>query len=506
MHVFFKSCFLIIPWLFLVCHSGYGFFKFSKKDTLRHFSNLHTLQALNSVIDTVIFQGNKVTRNEVLSREILFKSTDTLTVNKIKQSQSELFNLLLFNKVKISARRFRPNDSIQKSKGLNDYLSTGQKHADQLNRSYTIVLVTVYERWYFVPIPIFDLRGTSFTQWIRNPGLSNLNFGLMLQDQNFTGHGDLLSASFGLGFDPFVGLSYSTPYVFGSDKYGLGVAAEYRELRNTAEGAEAFEAPEYNQINRSVAFSASQRFSAFDMIGLYGQFTSITVEQEIRDRYPFSTIAEDGAERFITLSAYYTYQRLDYILFPLSGFFFSAKLSKVGFPGGGQNLDFSRAAFDFRIYEPLSDNFSVAWRSFSVLSSNQPVPNHQRLFLGFGTKLRGYTGQIFNGDNLQLNSLELRAPIIRLNTIKLDFIPIEQLSIIQYGLFMSIFLDAATIWYNPSSPGPEDRLSRFDFSNYKFGYGAGLVFIGGFQWTSRVDFAFSDQGDFEIIFEKKVSF
>ncbi len=507
MRFFLRLTILSLSLFVLSCNSGYGFIKFSsKKDTLHTFSAQETIDALNTTIDTIIYQGNKVTREEVLRREMLFSRHDTLNVKKIRQSRSEIFNLLLFNKVNISAKRFVPGDTLSGKAKLKPLIFNAQEQANRLNRSYTAVLVTVYERWYFFPIPTFDLRGTSVTQWIRNPNLSNLNFGLSLQDQNFTGHGDLFTTSFGLGFDPFVGISYSTPYVFGSDKYGLGLAAEYRELKNTAEGHTAFIAPAYNQIRRTIGFSISQRLSAFSLIGVYAEYVALSVSRSVRDRYPFSAISEDGLDQFPTLSLYYRYQRLDYILFPMEGFSFSAKLSKVGIPSANDKLDFTRAALDYRIYKPIFTNLSIAWRTFTVLSSNQPIPNHKRLFLGYSTKIRGYTRTIFNGDHLQLNTVELRAPIIRLNTLRLAFMPIEQFSIFQYGLFMSMFLDSGTIWYNPASKSPPGTSNRFTFSDYKFGYGGGLIFIGGFQWVSRLDFAFNDRGDFEVIFEKAVSF
>lgn len=507
MRLYLKAfCFLIVL-LCCVSKTGQCLFKFApKKDTLGNFSKAQTLQSLKTKIDTIIFQGNEVTRSEVLRREILFQKNDTLTFTAIRRSQSELFNLLLFNLVKITAKRFHPNDSIAPVKGLTKFLKLGQNQANLRRKSYTLVLVTVYERWYIVPVPIFDLRGTSVTQWVKNPTIANLNVGLSLQHQNFTGHGDLFSASFGVGFDPFVGVSYSTPYIFGSDKFGLGVAAEYRQLRNTAEGYNKFEVPIYDQFKRSVAISASHRLSTFNYYGIYAEYASINVHQDVREKYSFSTISKTGIDRFVTLSAYYNYQRMDYILFPMEGTLFSLKLSQVGFPGSQNRINYLRGAVDFRYYQPITNFLSIAWRNFTVLSTNEPVPNHQRLFIGYNTQIRGYTSTIFNGDNLQLNTLELRAPIIRLNTLKLDFIPIEQFSIVQYGLFLSVFVDAGAAWYNKATEGSKNKKTHFDLDDYKYGYGAGLLIIGGYQWTSRLDFAFSDRGDFEIIFEKSVSF
>jgi outer membrane protein assembly factor BamA len=110
------------------------------------------------------------------------------------------------------------------------------------------------------------------------------------------------------------------------------------------------------------------------------------------------------------------------------------------------------------------------------------------------------------GDNLQLNTIELRYPIIPLQAVKFDFIPFERFQIFQYGMFLTAFLDAGNVWYNSRSTGFGLRQVQYDFNKNKYGYGVGIVMVGGYEATARLDFAFNQQGRFQIVIENEISF
>ncbi|NTW50359.1 MAG: BamA/TamA family outer membrane protein, partial [Chlorobiales bacterium] len=323
--------------------------------------------------------------------------------------------------------------------------------------------------------------------------------------RNFSGHGDLISASFGVGFDPFVGLSYNTPYVLGSNRTGFGFLFEHRTLRNLADVGTIGVVPNYNQTSFNIGVSFSQRLTVFELIGCSFDYNSVTVNERTLAAYPSSATSPDGKDRFLSAGLFYRYQQLDFILFPMEGFFLNATVSQNGFSGASDEIGFTRGTLDVRFYKKLIGDLAVGFRNYSLVSSNRPIPNHQRLFIGFTTQIRGYTSTILNGDNIQFNSAELRYPIIKLKIVRLKFIPIERLSIFHYGLFATAFLDGGTIWYNSHSPAPVGRLTQFNFSDYKYGYGAGLVFVAS-RWTARFDVAFNQRGTAELVFEKSVSF
>ncbi|NTU50720.1 MAG: BamA/TamA family outer membrane protein, partial [Desulfobulbaceae bacterium] len=323
--------------------------------------------------------------------------------------------------------------------------------------------------------------------------------------RNFSGHGDLMAATFGAGFDPFVGFSYSTPYLLGSNRTGFGFTINYSKLRNLADVGTAGFIPGYSQTSLNIVISLSRRLSLFQQAGGYVEYNSYSVDDKTLDIYPSSTISPDGKDQFFSAGLFYRYQQFDFVLFPMEGFYLNLTAAQIGLAGSSDKIGFTRGSIDVRFYQRLIGDLSIGLRNYSLISTNNPIPNHQRLLIGFTTQIRGYTSTILNGDNIQLNSVELRHPIIKLNAVRLSFIPIERLSVLQYGLFMTAFLDGGTIWYNRQSPAPAQRLTRFSFSDYKYGYGVGLVLVVG-RWTARLDAAFNERGNAELVFEKTVSF
>ncbi len=475
----------------------------------RMFAKEETIDACGTVVDTIFIAGNAHTKPFVIRQEFPFQEGDTLTMEKLTIAQQLTYNLQLFNLVNVSAKRFTPFSPVQISSSdtvLMSVYELGQSKADELGRPYTLVFVEVYERWFIFPQPIFDLRGISLTQWFKNPTMANVNAGVAVFHTNLTGYKDRLTMGFGVGFDPFFRLSYFTPYLWSETRVGFGMSLVLRDLNNLALDTRTGEVARFIQRTFSALMSISQRLSTFDFISASFGYTTLRVSEEIKRTQPSATVSPDGVDTFPTLSFTYIHSRLDFNQCPTDGLYFSTRLVKVGLPNTQNKINITRALLDFRIYRKILGDLSLGFYNLSILSLNQPVPNHQRLFFGYDILLRGYTDRILEGDNLQLNTLELRYPIIPLQAVKLSFIPFERFKIFQYGVFLTAFLDAGNVWYNSRSIGFGLRQVQYDFSKNKYGYGLGIVVVGGYEATARFDFAFNQQGRFQIVIENEISF
>ncbi len=501
-----------VAWIFTFAILTYPFSLFaqpSESKIGRMFAKEETLDACGTVVDTIFIAGNEHTKRFVIRQEFPFEEGDTLTMEALTIAQQLTYNLQLFNLVNVSAKRFTPFSPVQIASSdtiLMQVHELGQSKADELGRPYTLVFVEVYERWFIFPQPIFDLRGISLTQWFKNPAMSNVNAGIAVFHTNLTGYKDRLTMSFGVGFDPFFRLSYFTPYLWSETRIGLGTSLIWRDLNNLALDTRTGQVARFIQRTFSASVSISDRLSTFDFIGASVGYTTLRVNEESKQAQPSSTVSPDGVDIFPTISFTYTHSRLDFNQCPTDGLYFSTRLTKVGLPNSQNKIDITRALLDFRIYRKILGNLSLGFYNLSILSLNQPVPNHQRLFFGYDILLRGYTDRILEGDNLQLNTLELRYPIVPLQAVKFDFIPFKRFQIFQYGMFLTAFLDAGNVWYNSRSVGFGLRQVHYDFSKNKYGYGFGIVMVGGYEATARLDFAFNQQGRFQIVIENEISF
>ena len=63
----------------------------------------------NNVISEIIISGNKITKDDIIKRELLFRIDSTYSIieleNKIKLSQQNLKNLNLFNFIEIEKKK-----------------------------------------------------------------------------------------------------------------------------------------------------------------------------------------------------------------------------------------------------------------------------------------------------------------------------------------------------------------------------------------------------------------
>ncbi|MDX2130180.1 MAG: POTRA domain-containing protein [Chloroherpetonaceae bacterium] len=478
----------------------------------RGFSPLESARCIGKPITKIQIIGNSLTQDFVIEQELFLQPGDTLTLRAMQLSQQRVYNLQLFNLVQVSAREFLPQDSTPVSLTDEDTLLTSvrrrlQAEADATGEPIIAVLISVYERWYIFPQPRAELRGISMTQWIRNPTIANINWGLTVTHQNLTGYSDALSLGFGVGFDPYIRLGYYTPYFFGRTRTGFGISTIYRELNNLALDPVTEEVARYTQYTLGVSASITQRLSTFESIGATFSLNSYVQPPEILSTQPAAAIDKNGRDRYPSVFLAYSYSQTDLNQCPREGIFAYFGLEQQGFPSEStESFNLTRAYLDFRIYEKIWGELSLGFRNFTSLSTNKPVPNFERQFFGYRLAVRGYTQRIFAGDNIQFNSVEMRYPLISLRTTTLDFMPLEQFQLFQYALFITTFFDAGNIWYNPATRFNGSRQTKFDWQAYKYGYGFGIVLVGGYRVTVRLDFAFNDLGRLDIIFENSVSF
>ena len=178
---------------------------------------------------------------------------DTLSEAMLIQDRDHIYNLELFNKVTVT-------------------------HAD--TAAFTDILVTVIERWYIFPSPIFDLRSRD---------ISTLSYGLGISDQNFLGRNEKLSGSFSTGYNKISSLNYQNPRLMDQDIF-LRSIFSYRDSHNLSNSYIEFE-----QINRLASLSLGKRIGLFQtLIGTIGYQL-----WQIPDTSLGRTVSPDGTDRFL---------------------------------------------------------------------------------------------------------------------------------------------------------------------------------------------------------------
>lgn len=143
-------------------------------------------------VNSIIFHGNKKTKNYIVEREIPFKKDDSLIFQHLpallKQARQQIYNTSLFNEVKVDSR-MTSNNNID-------------------------IIIDVKERWYIYPIPQFKIVDRNFNEWFNtyHASLQRINYGVKFADFNLSGKKDQLRLYLLNGYSRNISVSYSAPF------------------------------------------------------------------------------------------------------------------------------------------------------------------------------------------------------------------------------------------------------------------------------------------------------
>ena len=288
-------------------------------------------------ISAIHIQGNAKTKSYIITRDLTFQKGDTLPLNELEQqmdrSQKNIFNSALFNYVKVEAVKLRD----------------GERE----------VFITVKERWYIIPAPVFDLYDRNYKEWWNtyNHDLRRVTYGIRFSHRNFSGRKDKLDIFLVTGFSKQVLFRYTQPYADRNLRHGFSVSAGYTEkigesyqiLGNTYMPRDTCR--DYNGDGEPDCggdtalnyrfFSSRERFGGLGYTYRKGLYTTHSANLSLLKKDVADTIARlnknffgrgFSKETFVQLSYAYNYARLDFNPYPLVGNFltlgFQARLAR----------------------------------------------------------------------------------------------------------------------------------------------------------------------------------
>lgn len=320
-------------------------------------------------IDEVTVHGNRITRDQVIRREIRIKKGENYQQTKIAQIPRRLMRLGFLKEVQMP-RIYRKED------GRTGLLVTVQEgNANQFDGVVGYTPGTIAQKGYFT-------------------GLLNLSFG------NLLGTGRKISANWHKKDrqSQSFAFSYMEPWVMG---FPLHASFQFNQL---------IQDTTYIQRNWSaeVQLPLSDDFYTFGRIGWQSVFPDST------GRVLFDI--PQSHSNYITLGL--AYDTRDDLLNPRKGLYFHTSVEiarKKNITIENQEEvetihDLRRIGFDFSFYVPVSGHQVLSTNLFGrqITSSEKyiPIPDHFRL--GGTRTLRGYREEQFNGTRIAWMNLEYR--------------------------------------------------------------------------------------------------
>lgn len=432
------------------------------------------------VVQDITLEHNQVTHDEIIFRELLFESGDTLTVDHfvglLRQSRQNLLNTSLFNFVEVMA-------------------DVDESHTAQVHISFV-------ERWYLWPFPILELGDRNLNTWLGNPRISRLNYGLKVIHENFRGRKETLSLLLRFGYKQNYSLSYIKPYINKAQTLGFVLDMGFNMSRElayaTLNNRQLFHREPSDLIYKQffVNPGLTYRPAMFSTHTFSMGFTRYEFADTLLALNPLFTPERQTRVQYFVLSYLYKNDHRDIRAYPLEGYYLDARLSRMGLgliPKG--KMDITMLEASARRFLKLAPRWYLAGGFTSKLSTGSSISYFNQQGLGFeGNLVRGFEDYVVDGQHFLVIKSNLKYALVPQRTTQIDFIDNPRFSLIHYAIYLNLYADAGMV---------HDRLFN-DFNSlsnqWLGGTGLGLDFVTYYDRVFRVEWSFNSLGESGLFF------
>jgi hypothetical protein len=431
------------------------------------FYNTHA-QNTTAVIRTIVLHGNTKTKDKILYREIQFAIGDTVSSEflkeKILQSQRNIINTGLFNFATIIPMYITPEEIL--------------------------IEVTVEERWFIWPSPIFELAETNFNTWWLTRDFRRTNYGAFINWKNFRGRNDNLYLKLRFGYNQEFRLSYRFPYFDKKQNFSAGISFDYFQQKEIAIGTIANKREFISLVDNNMRQEHQYKLQGFYRKNI---FTEHLAELRYSKTQIHDTVVKVNENYLLNGSKKADYFSLIYRLkidhrdikaYPLKGYEIEAFIQKNGLALGQNSFGkFTFMKLGYKAYQKLSERWFTGFSLKQKLSWFNKEPYYFQQGLGYSDFVRGYEFYVIDGQQYSLVKTNLKFRIVKPRVKTFSFVQIKQFSKVPYTIFANVFFDTAYTY---------DKLyfSNNSLANkWLTGMGIGIDFVTYYDKVIRVEFS-----------------
>ncbi|MBN2173225.1 MAG: hypothetical protein JW731_03785 [Bacteroidales bacterium] len=455
-----------------------GFILFSQSPENNNKSSLpdSTRQTGDVIIRNITFTGNKITKERIIRREILFKENDTIPVSEIgyylQQSRKNLINTSLFN--------FVTYDSIP-AEGQPGYLD---------------VTLEFIERWYIWPVPILELADRNFNAWLKKKDWSRINYGFFLTWNNFRGRRERLVVYARFGYDEKYELSYQIPYINRKQTLGLGFSggwAQNHEIAyNSIDNKEVYYKSEDN-YPKKVYFAKAETYFRKSIHNL-SLWQLAYFNQHVTDSVlfynPDYNFGPDNVNQYFSLFYQFRSDFRDYKQYPMTGYYFDIEVEKKGFGIFEPSVNTFYIKSNYRQFVQLEGRWYWGTGVTGKMAPLKHQPYTYLQGLGYGRDfVRGYEYYVVDGEYYGLWKNNLKFELVPNRVLNFNFIPTEKFSKLYYAFYLNAYVDMGYVVDN------RDIDTNPLANRYLMGYGLGLDFVSYYDFVIRFEYSFNIKGE-----------
>jgi outer membrane protein assembly factor BamA len=447
-------------------------------------------------INRILIIGNKRTRDQIISRELSLKTSDTVRFYKLPEILSldkrKIYNLRLFNTVTIRS----------------------------LEMSYNTIdlLVEVDERWYTWPIPIFELSDRNFNEWWQNYNhdFGRVNYGLRLEQYNCRGRNETLKLTAQFGFAQRYELSYVIPYLDKRQKQGLILNFEFGALRNLAaqtidhkirflptDSTVLFDGNPILRNSIQAQATYTYRKSFFETHSFSVGYRANDIFDQVAVYNPNYFNNTTNKQKYTMLSYAFRSEHRDVVMYPLNGYQFSAHIQKNGLGWEGEVnqwiLNLTHA-----YHHDLKKGYNLS--NFCSLYLSDPMRQPYNLLgaLGYQRQIvRGYEVYVIEGPKFFVNKTTFKKKIYS-SASRWENMPLEQFKHVPFTIFWKAFADFGYVqnYINYEEKNQNTRLS----DKLLAGAGTGVDIVLPYDIVFRLEYTFTREATQGFFFNLKKDF
>ncbi len=455
--------------------------------TLAQSQNAQTIQLDTlgkKVVTDFVIEGNKLTKERIILRELTLSLGDSLYWGNLKagmkQSENNVMNLGLFNFVELKAL--------------------------QVDQDQVIVLITVQERWYIYPVPIFEIAQTNFNTWWETKEIRWTNYGFSLSHNNFRGLNQDISITLRFGYTKKFSASYSIPNLNRKQTLSLYMSAGFFEneqiVYNTVENERQFfdnsdeKARKYYQYKVGLGYREDIFLRHYFELGMF----DATVRDSVSILQPDYFTGGVSRSQFLRASYAINYDTRDYKRYPLEGILLFGSVQQDGLGiVNREGLNLFTTQVGYRHHYKLSEKWYAAYSLTGKVNWNKP-PYYLLRGLGYNDFVRGYEYFVIDGTRYGLIQSNLKYEILKPRSITLPFIPSEKFSKTFVALYGNLFADAGYVY------GEDFRENNSLVNEYLYSVGLGLDLVTYYDKVVRFEGSVNGLGNFGFRVEFKQSF
>lgn len=424
-------------------------------------------------VRNIIIEGNKKTKPIVIIREMGFGEGDPIPtlqlMAKLENARVNIFNMKIFTNVSVNIKNWE-NDSLD-------------------------VVVSVVERWYIIPMPIFQLADRNFNEWWVDRGrdFSRIQYGASLNWENFRGRNERLRVSASLGFAQLLELDYHMPGLSSGGK--LGAAIYFNVMRSKR--------LPYNTINDKLEYLSSDDFikKSFEISPQLIIRKNIFVTHFLEARYGYRWIADEVAaanpdfllegntqQNFFKIGYRFEWDKRDVKAYPTGGHYLIGSFENYGL-GLQPKVDLTKLTVDMRKYFTLDKNNRHATGHMVKGQYSFPQQQPYNLQRGLGYLqdfVRGYEYFVVDGQDYALlkNEYKYRITSFRMGDMFKNKLP-AMMNSIPFSIYAKAYFDAGYV---------RDRyftLNNTLRNQWIYGWGAGIDIVTYNNRLLRLEYSFN---------------